>query len=131
MIQQLTAPTEDSKSISHDSLSWTAVTGATGYHIYVNGTRRTTYPIVDTHFDLRNLNLPAGNHNIQIRAVGTGNHTDSVLSQSITFQVEGRGGHGSWFADNIIYIGIGVGAIVLLGGIVATSIIVVKRRKSN
>ena len=81
---QLAAPT--GVAVSGTTLSWSAVTNAQGYRIYVGGTARTTTQITGTTFNLATLNLAAGSHNIQVRALGNGTTTlNSSLSSSVNF----------------------------------------------
>ncbi|MCL2860897.1 MAG: M64 family metallo-endopeptidase [Firmicutes bacterium] len=67
-------------------ISWNAVANATGYHVYVNGQRRTTTPITATTFNIETLmpNLSIGSHSVQIRAISTASQTmNSPLSSSV------------------------------------------------
>jgi len=106
----LSAPTN--LRISRSTLSWNAVPNATGYHIYrlnINGVyqRLTTQAITSTSFNLRDLNLGAGNHEIQVRAICINyNFSYSPLSSTLTFNPNDD--------DFLIRIFAGVFGIVLL-----------------
>jgi len=81
---QLAVPTN--VAISGGTLTWTAVPNATGYRVYVGGTARTTQNITGLSFNLTTLNLAAGEHNVQVRALGNGTTTqNSALSTAVTF----------------------------------------------
>ncbi|MDR2183322.1 MAG: S-layer homology domain-containing protein, partial [Clostridiales bacterium] len=81
---QLPAPT--GVAISGATLTWTAVPNAVGYRIYVAGVARTTTAITGTEFNLATLALAAGNHNVQVRALGNGTTTlNSALSTGVNF----------------------------------------------
>jgi len=72
--------------LSDTTISWNAVSNATGYRIYVGGTFRTE--VTTTSFDLATLGLPVGTHAIRIRAVyGGGRFNNSSLSTTINFVV--------------------------------------------
>lgn len=66
-IPQLTAPTI---SLSGTTISWSAITNASLYSIYSDGTLETTTS--NTSFDLSTLTLEAGTHEIKIKASGNG-----------------------------------------------------------
>ena len=88
---QLPAPTNVRLQPNSTILTWSAVNGAYGYHIYVNGHRRTTDPIVvppsTRTFDIATLNLPAGEtHNITVRAIRQDGTTATNSEQSIAIQ---------------------------------------------
>ena len=74
--------------ISDNILTWSAVSGATGYRVYINSEPLSGI-INETSFDLLGLNLDPGTHVLQVRAIGDGAYfLDSELSESITFIVE-------------------------------------------
>jgi len=82
---QLTAPSN--LAVFNAVLTWNAVENAAGYRIYAGGIASSTV-ITATSFNLANLNLEAGTHSIQIRAIGDGSSfTDSQLSLPISFVV--------------------------------------------
>jgi len=76
-------------NIAGTNLSWTAVSNAIGYRIYVGGTARTTgTEITATNFNLATLNLAIGTHEVQVRALGNNTNTfDSALSTAVNFEV--------------------------------------------
>jgi len=76
-------------SITGTTLSWTAVSNAVGYRIYVDGTARTTgTEITATNFNLATLNLAVGTYEVQVRALGNGTTThNSNLTDAIDFAV--------------------------------------------
>jgi len=79
-------------SVNADSgvVTWNTVYGATGYHIYVNNTRRTTNPVGQTNFNLTSLSLPIGIHSVQIKAISSAVYfDDSPLSGAASFIVAG------------------------------------------
>ena len=66
--------------------TWEAIQNASGYHIYVDGVRRTTTPIGGTTFNLATLTLPLGVHEIQVRAIHPSIYiADSALSTPACF----------------------------------------------
>jgi len=73
-------------AINNHILSWNAVPNATGYRIYVNGQPSTAGIIGGLSFNLANLNLGAGTHLIQVRAIGNDiTHTDSAISAFVSY----------------------------------------------
>ena len=88
---QVTAPATSTLAapaglhMQRNTLHWNAVPGAAGYVIYVGGVVRSASTVA-THFSLSALGLPAGNHNVQVRALGDGIVTlNSNLSTAINF----------------------------------------------
>ena len=77
-------------NISGTTLSWTAVSNAVGYRIYIDGTARTTgTDITTTSFNLATLNLAVGTYDVQVRALGNGTTThDSNLSAAVEFVLQ-------------------------------------------
>ena len=77
-------------NISGTTLSWTAVSNAVGYRVYIDGTARTTgTEITTTSFNLATLNLAVGTHRVQVRALGNGTTThDSGLSTEVEFVMQ-------------------------------------------
>jgi hypothetical protein len=74
--------------ISGTILSWNAITNASGYRVYVGG-QAVSGTIIATSFNLETLNLGAGTHFIQVRAIGdTTNFTNSALSSALNFVVQ-------------------------------------------
>ena len=82
--QQLPAPVA---AISGSVVSWNAVANAAGYRVYVGGTAVSDV-ITTTTFNLATLGLGIGTHSIQVRAIGTGNFTDSALSNAVSFVIQ-------------------------------------------
>jgi len=82
--QTLAAPTI---SIDGTVISWDDVADADGYRVYVDGVAAGEVITVTT-FNLVTLNLGVGTHTIQVRAIGSGDFTDSELSTSIAFTVQ-------------------------------------------
>ena len=79
VVEQIEAPS--GLSITGNNLSWNAVTGATGYVIYVNGTQQTT--VTTTTYDFTSL---SGDQFIfQVKALAPTGQADSVLSASVAF----------------------------------------------
>ncbi|MCL2234166.1 MAG: hypothetical protein FWC02_00615 [Firmicutes bacterium] len=67
-------------------VSWGAVPYVNGYHIYANGTRRTTTMVSGTSFNLGTIGLSEALYGIQIRAVANAVYRlDSALSDSQDF----------------------------------------------
>ncbi|MCL2862452.1 MAG: hypothetical protein FWE22_08595 [Firmicutes bacterium] len=67
-------------------LTWDAVEGAMGYHIYSEGERITTAWVVATSVNLNTLGLHAGIHRIAVRTVPMDNNLgESFLSSTISF----------------------------------------------
>ena len=84
----LYAPTGVNVNQGIGRVSWNAVSNATGYHLYVDGIRRSVNPITALFFNLNGLSLPAGVYNIQIRAISTiQNVNESPLSDGQNFTV--------------------------------------------
>jgi|GEM_PF-1927599 len=84
-IRDLDAPT--GMVINNTVVSWNAVNNALGYRVYVENRVRSS-AIRETSFDLASLNLSAGNHAIQIRAIGDNvSFTNSRLSSATNFVV--------------------------------------------
>ena len=76
-------------NIAGNTLTWTAVSNAEGYHVYIDGTVRTTAPITATTFDLGTLGLAVGSYDVQVRALGNGTTTHhSNLSTAVTFNMQ-------------------------------------------
>jgi len=75
--QQLAAP---AVNISGTTLNWTTVANAVEYRIYVNGAA--TEVVTGTSFNLAGF---ANGTTLQVRALGTGNFIDSVLSNTVVF----------------------------------------------
>jgi len=71
-------------------LHWNPVSNATGYVVYVDGTVRSSSTVA-THFSLSALGLPAGIHNVQVRALGGRSVLDSELSQGVAFTATASG----------------------------------------
>ncbi|MCL2756427.1 MAG: hypothetical protein FWE45_05275 [Firmicutes bacterium] len=92
--------------------TWNAVENASEYAIYVNGNRVTT--VTERTFDLVQLGLGQGTHQIRVRAIGTGNFSNSSLSQYLTFTVLIDGGG----IDPLI-------AVLIFGGLVLLFIAVI------
>ena len=78
-VMQLTVPTN--LSITNTILTWDAVENSSGYRVYVNGTDQ-MMAITTPVFDLATLNLPAGTHQIQVRAIGWITDDLSILFES-------------------------------------------------
>jgi len=73
-------------SISGHTLSWNAVPNAVGYRIYVNGQASTAGIVGGLSFNLSSLNLGAGTHLIQVRALGNNTtHVDSPISAFVSY----------------------------------------------
>jgi len=73
-------------AINSNILSWNAVPNATGYRIYVNGQPSTAGIVGGLSFNLANLNLGAGTHLIQVRALGNNTtHVDSAVSAFVSY----------------------------------------------
>ena len=71
-------------TVDNDSgvLTWGTVPNAGGYHIYVNGVRRTTEVITSNDFSLRTFSLNIGTHIVQVRAISSEAYfVDSHLSE--------------------------------------------------
>jgi surface protein len=85
--QQLSAPTD--LSITNMTFSWGAVSNASGYRVYVGG-QAVSDIITTTTFNVATLNLAAGTHSVQVRAIGTGNYADSALSDAINVVITGQ-----------------------------------------
>jgi len=83
--QPLPAPT--GLNITDRVVSWNAVNNAAAYHVYVNGSRVAVVNAPATSFNLATLGLAAGTHTVQVRAIGTGNFTNSGLSSSLTLTI--------------------------------------------
>ena len=83
--QPLPAPT--GLNISDRVLSWNAVNNAAAYHVYINGSRVAVVNAPATSFNLATLGLAAGTHTVQVRAIGSGNFTNSGLSSSLTLTI--------------------------------------------
>lgn len=66
-------------------LSWNAVTGATGYRIYVNPRIEVTV----TSFDVTTLDLDAGVYTVRIRSLFANGH--SPLSEAVVFTITDEG----------------------------------------
>ncbi len=81
-IQQLDTPV---CSISGDTLSWTAISNASSYTLYVDGTSAQT-GLTGTSFDLSTLSLAADTYSIQLKAIGTGSYSDSELSTAVSYE---------------------------------------------
>jgi poly(3-hydroxybutyrate) depolymerase len=64
------------------SLSWSAVSGATGYHIYQNGSKVTASPATTTTFTRTGL-AASTSYNFQASSVGNGG-VESALSGVVT-----------------------------------------------
>ena len=75
-------------SIDGTVVSWDAVANADGYRVYVGGVA-VGEVITATTFNLAALNLGVGTHTIQVRAIGSGDFTDSELSTSVAFTIQG------------------------------------------
>jgi hypothetical protein len=74
--------------ISGTTATWLPISGAIGYHIYVDGEQVTDNPVTGVMFNLNTLGLPIGTYQIQVRAIGDGvNHLDSPLSNPLTFGI--------------------------------------------
>jgi len=83
----LSAPT--GINITGTTLTWDAISNATGYRVYTNGQARNGV-VTATSFDLATLGLAAGTHAVQVRAVGNGTtFTDSPRSAVVSFTVQG------------------------------------------
>ena len=72
-------------SISGDTLSWTAISNAASYTLYVDGTSAQT-GLTGTSFDLSMLSLAADTYSIQLKAIGTGSYSDSELSTAVSYE---------------------------------------------
>ena len=80
--QQLSAPVI---SLSTSTLSWSAVSNASSYTLYVDSAVAQT-GITSLTFDLSTLtSLSPTAHTIQLKAIGSGYYTDSVLSNSVSY----------------------------------------------
>ena len=122
--QQLSAPTN--LSISDTILSWSPVTNAGSYRVYVNGTARGSTTTA-TSFDLRSISLSSGSHSVQVRALaGSGtSFTNSGLSSSVTFNTWGTGGMLSaptnlWISGSMLHwnsVSGAVGYRIYVGGV--------------
>ena len=81
-------PTKPEIELDDTTITWVVNPNAVAYAVYVGGQRRQVVSTGDS-FDLATLNLAAGSHRIQIRALGDGTEwLDSELSDYITFVVE-------------------------------------------
>lgn len=79
VVEQIEAPT--GLTITGNVLSWSAVTGATGYVIYVNGTQQTT--VTTTTYDFTSLS--GDQFTFRVKALAPTGQADSVLSASVAF----------------------------------------------
>ncbi|MCL2569998.1 MAG: hypothetical protein FWE16_02210 [Firmicutes bacterium] len=104
-------------------LRWGMVAGATGYHIYVAGARVTTTPVTGTTFDLGQLGLDVGQHNIQVRAIGVG--ITSELGAAVSFFVSEVIPDDDF--NNTFWILGGIGVLILLAAVI--SFLVQRKRK--
>jgi len=95
--------------ISGSTLSWSPVTGAVGYRVYINGIVRSNL-ISGTSFDLANATLSWGwsSSDIRVRAIsGVSTTLDSGLSNAVSFNVASTG-HlpaptGLWISGNTLH----------------------------
>ena len=72
-------------SLSGDTLSWSAISNAASYTLYVDNAVSQT-GITALTFDLSTLtSLSATAHTVQLKAIGTGYYTDSSLSNSVSY----------------------------------------------
>ena len=116
--QQLTPPTNLTRD--GETLTWTAVTGATRYHIFVNGAYLTT--VTGTTFDLSVISA-VGEHTITIRAGALDKH-ESDASEPLTFtrlengNIQDPSTGGNFLMDNLPFILAGVGALILVSALV-------------
>ncbi|MFL6659180.1 MAG: PHB depolymerase family esterase [Massilia sp.] len=80
-IQPPAGLTVTASTASSISLSWSAVSGATGYHVYRNGSKVTTTPVTATSYTSSGL-AAATSYNFQASAVNAS--SESVLSNAVT-----------------------------------------------
>jgi poly(3-hydroxybutyrate) depolymerase len=79
-IQPPAGLTVTASTASSISLSWTAVSGASGYHVYRNGSKVTTSPVTATSYTSSGL-AAATSYNFQASAVNA--TSESVLSNAV------------------------------------------------
>lgn len=82
-------------SLSEANLTWNAVPFALGYHLFVELNVLQSLPSSQTTLDLAELDLPEGNHQIHIQAIGDHvNFASSGLSNPVTFTIKTEEGNG-------------------------------------
>ena len=102
--EKLAAPTI---AITDDTLTITAVTNATSYEVYVNGTYKTE--ITTNTLDLTGLNLEAATYEITVKAKADG-YTTSDASTVVSYTVEATT-VGAYLVDQVVvgdYVDIGI-----------------------
>ena len=71
-------------AINNSILSWRAVSNSIGYRVYINN-RAVSGTITETSFNIQALDLPPGTHTVRVRAIGTGNFSNSSLSEAVNY----------------------------------------------
>ena len=75
-------------------LTWNAASGATGYHVYVNGARATSAPVGNTSYTVSGL---AANTTYSITVSSVGSTGESAQSSPVTVTTSG----GGWACTNV------------------------------
>lgn len=68
-------PTTSNRTASGATVKWTAVEGATGYNVYVNGTKVTASPVTGTSYDLTGL-TPETTYDVTVTAISAAGESD-------------------------------------------------------
>jgi hypothetical protein len=96
-------------------ISWDVVENSVGYLIYIEGVTGSPFSVTTTEYDLSNIELTAGNHNITVVAVGDDIvYDNSLATEAVSLDVLPRlprpinGGAVSKLPNGNFHIGIGV-----------------------
>lgn len=70
-------------TLNNDVVSWSAVANASYYSVYINNSHLAN--VSNTKINLFDSITEAGTYIVQVKAIGTGNYSNSELSNSITY----------------------------------------------